>query len=58
MRQSPSPVKQAGKQRAPNVDKDIWKSEAAARKKQLKEEKTRLIEERKQKRQVGIIRKY
>ncbi|PKU79853.1 crossover junction endonuclease EME1B [Dendrobium catenatum] len=57
LRQSPSLVKQAGKQRAPNADKDIWKSEAAARKKQLKEEKTRLIEERKQKRQDEKLQK-
>ncbi|KAL0916546.1 hypothetical protein M5K25_014067 [Dendrobium thyrsiflorum] len=57
LRQSPIPVKQAGKQRAPNADKDISKIGAAARKKQLKGEKARLIEERKQKRQEEKLQK-
>lgn len=50
MRLSPNSVKQKGKQRAHGADK----IEAAARRKQMKEEKARLMEERKQKRQVGI----
>ncbi|XP_020590637.1 crossover junction endonuclease EME1B [Phalaenopsis equestris] len=53
LRLSPSPVKKKGKQRALHADK----IEAAARRKQLKEAKALLIEERKQKRQEEKLQK-
>lgn len=49
-------AKRKGKCRVVHADKNQSRTEAAARKKQLKEEKARLVEERKRKRQVRLTK--